>query len=304
MPLSFVDLHEGLVAVRVGRTKSFQGSAVVGADLGPVVGGVEGAHLKREGDIPHRLERDAVGVARHHRRRRPVVGHPGGELIDAVAAGRIAEDKDAIRIDLPCDHQILDEAVEEPVDVGFVPEIPGVCRGPGGDVDPLVDGVELFLVFPLLIVDARRSPAAAMKRDPEGMPPRGLLAKGLQEERHDKVAVAELAGLDLCLALGALFSSMGLPEEIAGGEGIGFRQWHFRPRSLRHAFKRHPGLGEGPPERFEGLRRFRRVRGLGARDRARDRPGDKKPGDTRHKQAQNARPTHRFFSRSHFLIFD
>ena len=242
-------------------------------------------------------------MARHHRRRRPVVGHPGGELIDAVAAGGIAEDVDAIGIDLTGDQKILDEAVEEPVDVGFVPEIPGVCRGPGGDVDPLVDGVELFLVFPLLIVDARRSPAAAMKRDPEGMPPRGLLAKGLQEERHDKVAVAELAGLDLCLALGALFSSMGLPEEIAGGEGIGFREWHVRPGFLGRDFKGRPGLSEGRPERFEGLRRFRRVRGLGARDRARDRPGDDNPGDTCPKQAQNNGVAHRFFSRSLFFIF-
>ena len=194
--------------------------------------------------------------------------------------------------------------MEEAVDVGFVPEIPGVCRGPGGDVDPFLDRVELLLVFPLLIIDAGRRAAAAMERDPEGMPARGLLAKGLQEERHDKVAVAEFAGLDLSLARGALRSSMGLPEEIAGGEGIGFREWHVRPGFLGHAFMRRPGLGEGPPERFQGLRRCRRVGRPGARDRARDRPGDKKPGDTRHKQAQNARPTHRFFSRSHFLIFD
>ena len=203
-------------------------------------------------------------MARHHRRRRPVVGHPGGELIDAVAAGRIAEDVDAIGIDLTGDQKILDEAVEEPVDVGFVPEIPGVCRGPGGDVDPLVDGVELFLVFPLLIVDARRSPAAAMKRDPEGMPPRGLLAKGLQEERHDKVAVAELAGLDLGLALGALRSPMGFPEEIAGSDGVWVCEWHVRPGFLGRDFKGRPGLSEGRPERFQGLRRCRRVGRPGA----------------------------------------
>lgn len=134
------------------------------------------------------------------------------------------------------------------------------------------------------------------------MPPRGLLAKGLEEERHDKVTVAELAGLELGLARGALRSPMGLPEEITSEDGIALRQRHVRPRFLGYAFMGRPGHGEGPAERFEGLRRRRRIGRSGARDRALDRPGDKKPGDTRPKQPQNARPTHRFFSRSLFLI--
>jgi hypothetical protein len=38
-----------------------------------------------------------------------VIGHPGGELIDAVAAGRIAEDIDAVWVDVAKNHEILDD---------------------------------------------------------------------------------------------------------------------------------------------------------------------------------------------------
>ena len=64
----------------------------------------------------------------HHGRRRPAVGHARGELVDAVAAGRVAHDVNAVGVHLAEDEGVLQQPVEQDVDVRLVPQVPVVGR--------------------------------------------------------------------------------------------------------------------------------------------------------------------------------
>ena len=59
-----------------------------------------------------------------------------GRLVDAVAAGGVAENVDAVRIDAFQNDQIFDEPVEHAVDVPFVPEAAGVGRRSRREIEP------------------------------------------------------------------------------------------------------------------------------------------------------------------------
>jgi hypothetical protein len=249
--------------------------AVFLADLVAVVGGIVRADLEGERDIAERQERDAVRMPRHHRRGGPGVGHSRPDLVDAVAAGRVAEDVDAIGIHPLEDNQVLDESGEQAIDVRLVPEVPGVGRGPRAQVDPFLDRIELRLVAPLRVVDRLRRSAAAVKRQPQAPAGGRLLAERLRLEWHLELAVLELLLLHLFGPVLAEKDFVGLPEEVAGLFRVGLRERHRREVLLREIGQvRRRGVDRLLQLRNRGGR-FRRLGGKrGQRQQDRDQQGE------------------------------
>ena len=99
----------------------------------------------------------------HHGCSRPAVRHPRPQLVNSVAAGRITEQVDTVRIDILKNHQVLDQAIEHAVNVTLVPEIPGVGRCSWYQVDTLGRLVKPLLVLILLVIDLLRCPSAAVQ---------------------------------------------------------------------------------------------------------------------------------------------
>ena len=163
-------------------------------------------------------------MAGHHRGGGQAVGQPRCELIAAVAAGRVAHQIDLVRIDPGEQHAVLDQAVEEIVDVAFVPQVPGVGRSPGGDVEAFRGLIEADLVLPLRVVDLGGRATAAVHGDPQAAAVRRSLAEDAGEQPHALVA----DGDDVVLQLGAtsrcLLRAPMVPHEVDGGLGLRFGQ--------------------------------------------------------------------------------
>lgn len=64
----------------------------------PVIVIVVLSHLNREPNISDVGKTNSVGVACHHGSPCQMIGHPGTELIDAIAPSRISGEKDFIDI--------------------------------------------------------------------------------------------------------------------------------------------------------------------------------------------------------------
>ena len=128
--------------------------------------------------------------------------------------------------------------------MALVPEVPGVGRRPRGQVDPLLDGVELLLIVPLRVVHLLRRTAAAVQRNPQAAAPRRLLAERLEGERHLQVAVLEHAVLDLLGPVLADQFDVRLPEQFARRGRIRLGQWHPGEIVFREFRERCRILGE------------------------------------------------------------
>ena len=114
-------------------------------------------------------------------------------------------------------------------------------------------------------------------RNPQAPAVGRLLAKGLVEERHLQLAVLEDAFLDLGGALLLELGDVCLPEQLAGGRGVGLGQRHLgdiAASQLGHCLR--AGLDGGS----QPLQRLGRAAGVGpcsgrfrVIDRSRSRPG-------------------------------
>jgi hypothetical protein len=144
-------------------------------------------------------------VPGHHRGGGEAIGDARGELPDAVAAGGITEQVDFVRMHAPDGDEILDQAVEEPVDVRLVPEVPGIGRGTGRDHDPFGRRVEADLVLPLLIIDRGGRAAAAMHRDPQAALAGGSEVELLFQPAQGLASRLQFAGGDFGGPLGPEF---------------------------------------------------------------------------------------------------
>ena len=148
------------------------------------------------------------------------IGHPRRELVHAVAAGGVTEEEDAVWIYVERDDCVLDQAVEQEIDVRFVPEIPVIGRGAWGDVNALRRLVKLGLVLPLLVIDRGGCAAAAVKGDPEGMAFWRRLAERCHQDGHRFSRSFDFASCQLFSAGGSLLAAKSRPHEIEGAVGF------------------------------------------------------------------------------------
>jgi hypothetical protein len=124
--------------------------------------------------------------------------------------------------------EIGDEAIEERVDVGLMPEIPRVARRAWRDVNAFGWRVERLLVLPLLIVHLGGSAAAAMHGDVETSSMLWLLAADHVKEPHGGPAgVHDTAGdllgstLTLCFLIRGPRAAPHVLRLSAGERGFG-----------------------------------------------------------------------------------
>src|SRR5882724_6873169 len=85
--------------------------------------------------------------------------------------------------------------------MGFVPKVPRVGRGAGGDVERVLGLIKADLVFPLLIIHARRRVSAAVHGDVEVPAFFGLGTEGFFFESQGVCTDGDRLVLPLLLAL-------------------------------------------------------------------------------------------------------
>ena len=191
--MSFVFGNDDLVRVALGVVlfQIRQPLSPFAGFLISFVGCVLAAHVKREREIAQAERRRFVGVAGHHGSSGETIGHARRELIDAVAAGGVAHQVDAVGIHVFEYDQVLNQPIEHRIDVFLVPEIPGVSGGARREVDAFLQFVETLLVLPLLIVDLFGRATAAVHGDEEAATSLGLFAEDLVGELHLQLAVLD-----------------------------------------------------------------------------------------------------------------
>ncbi|MFM1943828.1 MAG: hypothetical protein RI897_2810 [Verrucomicrobiota bacterium] len=173
-----VDFGEVGVAVGVFGGESVEFGGALGDDFIAFVGGVVAADEEGEGKVTEAEEGGFVGVSGHHGCGGEAVGHAWGELPYAVASGGVTEQVDAVGVDIAGSDVGIDEFLEEGVDMGFVPEVPGIGGGAWGEVDAFGERVEFSLVLPLAVIDCGGCVTAAVHGDPEAMAIGGGIAEG------------------------------------------------------------------------------------------------------------------------------
>ena len=172
----------------------------------------------------------------------------GADLVDAVAAGGVTHEIDALRVDPALRGVDGDQAVEQPVDGGLVPHVPGIRRGPGGDVDPLGRLVEFYLVLPLTVVDSGWRAATAVHRNPKAVAARRFLAEHPLHPSQLRPVDFDHLRLEFRGVRRRRFIPDELPEPLASRLRPGQIQW--RRRRHRRALRRR--LADPVVERLEG----------------------------------------------------
>ena len=116
-------------------------------------------------------------MAGHHGCGGKAISHARGQLIHPVAACGVTQEVHAVGVDSFGGNERFDHAVEQIIDVTLVPKVPRIGRRARRDVDAFVEGVQLDLVAPLLVVDACWRAATAVHRDPQTLLSFGGIAK-------------------------------------------------------------------------------------------------------------------------------
>ena len=76
------------------------------------------------------------------------------------------------------------ESIKQSIDVCFVPQIPGIGRCAGSDVEGALGLIETDLILPLLVIDLSGSIAATVHGDEKGAAILRCLAKCFFQEAH------------------------------------------------------------------------------------------------------------------------
>ena len=190
-------------------------------------------------------------MTRHHRRGAKPVGHPRGELIDAIAPRRIPHQVDAVRIDVLEDDHILDQPIEEIVDVSLMPKIPSIGGRPRRHINTFLRNVKLLLVIPLLGVHSSGCSAATVHRDKKGSPRRWRIPVYLVPKRHLQSVDLQNPGIHIHLAVAANISLVTTDEVLRRLSCLVFTQGRVRDIKFRHAVKSVPL--EGSPQLLDGV---------------------------------------------------
>ena len=191
-------------------------------------------------------------MAGHHGRGGKAVGHAGGQLIHPVSAGGISQEVHTIGVDAFGGDKRFDQAIEQIVDVALVPQVPRVGGGAGGDVNAFVEGVQLDLIAPLLVVDSRWCAAAAVHRDPQTPLALGGFAKITTQVLEGVVACGERFFFQLSRSLFGQ-SILALSHHALGKTiGLVFGEAHFIPHQIHQQFARR----RGPSRRSAGVLPF------------------------------------------------
>ncbi len=248
-----VQLGEMHVARRIGGVQRIEFPAPFGGDAVAVVGGIIGAHLDGERHVAQTQRRSLVRMPRHHRRRGPPVGHARRQLIDAVAARRIAEHIHAVGIDIGKDDQVLDEPTKEQINVRLVPEIPGIGGSARCEINSfarMISVTQPDLVPPLRLVDRRWRAPATMKGEKETVAVCGGRL-GIVKTQHFELHFQPVEFDDFrrhfrsaCLANERRVVE---PQSLLGGRGVRAVQWYeskwrIGKRQPLHSRHVQPGL--------------------------------------------------------------
>ena len=241
MPESFIDGAAVGVALGVGRLQLLQAIAPVSGHSVAVVRAVFAPHEDGKGQVAQRGGVGVVGVAGHHGRGGETIGHARGQLVHPVAARGVPQEVDAVGVNPFGRDERLDQAVEQIIDVALVPQVPRVGGGPGCDVDAFLEGVQLDLVAPLLVVDSRWRAAAAVHRDPQALLTVGGLAKVTPQVLEGVVAREKC----LCFQFRCSFFGqriLALAHQPLGETlGLVLGEAHFIPHQIHQHFARRGG---------------------------------------------------------------
>ena len=113
-PVTFagVKFCEVNVAGGIGGLKVVEFLTPLGRDLVALEAAVQLSDLDGKGEVAQTERRGIVGMAGHHGGSGEIIRHARGELINTIATGGIAEDIDAVGIDVLENDQVVDQVVE------------------------------------------------------------------------------------------------------------------------------------------------------------------------------------------------